>query len=98
MPITEAFSESLRTHPLYTWAVLGVIVLGIVGFALLLFISAPYGRHVRPGWGPTMKARWLWILMEAPSPFSFSPISFISSCDGGRSLAHCRQIISQINF
>ncbi len=29
----------------------------------------------------------------------FPPISFISPCDGGRrSLAHCRQIISQINF
>ncbi len=32
------------------------------------------------------------------SPSSFSPISFISPCDGRRSFAHCRQIISQINF
>lgn len=78
MPITEAFSDSLRVHPIYTWAVLGVVVLGIVSFVLLLFISAPYGRHVRPGWGPTMEARILWVLMEAPSPISFAIVYFQS--------------------
>ena len=56
MPITEAFSESLQSYPIYTWTVLGVIVLGIVSFVLLSFISAPYGRHLRPGWGPTLNA------------------------------------------
>ena len=28
MPITEALTESLQTHPIYTWTVLGVVVLG----------------------------------------------------------------------
>jgi protein-S-isoprenylcysteine O-methyltransferase Ste14 len=78
MPITEAFSESLTAHPLYTWAVLGVVMLGIVSFFLLLFISAPYGRHVRPGWGPTLDARTLWVVMEAPSPICFAIVYFMS--------------------
>jgi 3-oxo-5-alpha-steroid 4-dehydrogenase 1 len=78
MPITEAFSESLQSHPLYTWAILGVVVLGLSSFFLLLFITAPYGRHVRPGWGPTIKARTLWIIMEAPSPISFAVVYFMS--------------------
>ncbi len=78
MPITEAFSESLQAHPLYTWALLGIVVLGIVSFVLLLFISAPYGRHLRPGWGPTVQARALWVLMEAPSPISFAVVYFMS--------------------
>lgn len=78
MPITEAFSESLQTHPLYTWTVLGVVVLGIVSFFLLLFISAPYGRHLRPGWGPTINATALWVIMEAPSPISFAVVYFAS--------------------
>lgn len=78
MPITQALSESLQAHPIYTWAVLGIVVLGVVSFVLLLFISAPYGRHVRPGWGPTINARALWIIMEAPSPISFAAVYFMS--------------------
>lgn len=78
MPITEAFSESLRTYPLYTWTVLSVVVLGIVSFVLLSFISAPYGRHLRPGWGPTVNAAALWVVMEAPSPISFAVVYFMS--------------------
>ena len=78
MRITKAFSESLQAHPLYTWALLGIVVLGIVSFVLLLFVSAPYGRHLRPGWGPTVNARALWVLMEAPSPLSFAVVYFMS--------------------
>jgi 3-oxo-5-alpha-steroid 4-dehydrogenase 1 len=37
-------------------------------FIVLFFISAPYGRHTRKGWGPQLP-NWLgWLLMEAPSP------------------------------
>lgn len=78
MPITEALTESLQTHPIYTWIVLGVVVLGLVSFVLLLFISAPYGKHLRPGWGPTINSRTLWIIMEAPSPISFAIVYFMS--------------------
>lgn len=78
MPITNAFSESLQAHPLYTWTVLGIVVLGIVSFVLLMFISAPYGRHLRPGWGPTLNATALWVIMEAPSPISFAVVYFMS--------------------
>ena len=78
MPITEALSESLQTHPFYTWTVFGIVVLGIVSFVLLLFISAPYGRHLRPGWGPTINATALWVIMESPSPIAFAVVYFMS--------------------
>ncbi|HTS82720.1 MAG TPA: DUF1295 domain-containing protein [Myxococcaceae bacterium] len=54
-----------RTAP---WAVLGAAV---VVFPLLLFVTAPYGRHFRPGWGPALGSRQGWIAMEWPSVFLF---------------------------
>jgi len=43
-----------------------------IGFAVLMFpllmkVPAPYGRHTRKGWGPTIPNRLGWIVMELPS-------------------------------
>jgi len=40
----------------------------IVYFSLLL-ISAPYGRHLRKGWGYTVRAKLGWFIMEFPAFF-----------------------------
>lgn len=40
------------------------IALGIVVFFYLLRKNAPYGRHNRPGWGPTLDNRLGWFVME----------------------------------
>ena len=47
---------------LYSWFALSVVV-----FLMLLFISAPYGRHGRTGWGPRVPGRLGWIIMELPA-------------------------------
>ena len=43
----------------------GIILLLV--FFVLLFISAPYGRHVRTGWGAGINPRYGWLMMEAPA-------------------------------
>jgi protein-S-isoprenylcysteine O-methyltransferase Ste14 len=45
---------------------------GLIVFAVLLFVSAPYGRHVRKGWGPSIPNRLGWVLMELPSMLCFA--------------------------
>ncbi len=55
-----------RTAP---WVVL-ISAAGV--FPLLFFVTAPYGRHFRPGWGPAMGSRVGWIAMEWPSVFVFA--------------------------
>jgi 3-oxo-5-alpha-steroid 4-dehydrogenase 1 len=50
-----------------TWFALAAVV-----FITLFFFVAPYGRHVRKGWGPTTNSRFGWVLMEAPAALVFA--------------------------
>ena len=52
----------------YGLATRGMIAVAVIIFLLLLFINAPYGRHLRSGWGPSVPAKLGWVLMELPSP------------------------------
>jgi hypothetical protein len=43
--------------------IIGEIIILIV----LFFVSAPYGRHARRGWGISIPARYAWMVMELPA-------------------------------
>lgn len=43
--------------------------IAVASFIALFFVTAPYGRHVKKGWGPLMQARIGWVLMEFPAFF-----------------------------
>ncbi|MBP9151934.1 MAG: DUF1295 domain-containing protein [Flavobacteriales bacterium] len=36
-------------------------------FVLLQFVTAPFGRHTKDSWGPMIKNKYGWLLMELPS-------------------------------
>lgn len=42
-------------------------ILAIVLFPMQFFVTAPYGRHARTDWGPTLPNRLGWFLMELVS-------------------------------
>ncbi len=44
-----------------------MMVIAPVVFVLLLFITAPYGRYQRQGWGPVIASRKAWIMIETPA-------------------------------
>lgn len=57
---------------LHPWLVLLYLGLALVTFLVLTFVTAPYGRHHEGGWGPTMPARWGWVVMESPAVIFFA--------------------------
>ena len=52
---------------LYFIAILVIFVSAPCVFTTLFFFTAPYGRHFRQGWGPSVSPRTGWILMELPA-------------------------------
>ena len=56
----------MTERELFDGLLLGWFVLAAVVFVVLFFISAPYGRQARGGWGPMIPARLAWVVMETP--------------------------------
>lgn len=69
-----AWGMDLDLAALYRAGLLAMAAWTVVTVALLARLVAPYGRHARPGWGPTLPARWGWILFESPAVFLFVPL------------------------
>ncbi len=57
---------------IYNGILYGFVILGVITFLALSFISAPYGRHVRKGWGPNLSSTLGWVIMEAPAALIFA--------------------------
>jgi 3-oxo-5-alpha-steroid 4-dehydrogenase 1 len=67
------------TYNLLGW---GVIALSALVFLALLFIAAPYGRHGRSGWGPTVGGRAAWVAMESVPALAFAAVYLLGSQRG----------------
>jgi protein-S-isoprenylcysteine O-methyltransferase Ste14 len=61
---------------LYHYLIWTEFGLAAITFISLFFISAPYGRFVRPGWGVTIKAKLGWFIMELPAVLVMSYFFF----------------------
>ncbi len=45
----------------------GVFAAALLLFLILMFVSAPYGKQEREGWGPGVNMRLGWFILELPS-------------------------------
>jgi len=77
----------LNIQAFYNDLLLISFLLAAIVFVTLFFFAAPYGRHIRKGWGPEVRNKLAWIVMESPSPvffavcFSGGQKSFIGTAD-----------------
>lgn len=53
---------------LYSFSLILIFSSAALVLVLLFFVSAPYGKFLRKGWGETIHAKWAWLFMELPSP------------------------------
>lgn len=67
---------------LYNFSLILIFSFALLAFILLFFISAPYGKFLREGWGPVIKSKWAWMLMEFPSPVFIIFLFFTSPGKG----------------
>ena len=58
---------SATEETIYNVLLIAGFVTAAVVFVTLYFLSAPYGRHGRTGWGPALPPRVGWVLMEIPA-------------------------------
>jgi len=63
---------------LYNYSLILILGLAVLVFIILFFVSAPYGKFRRKGWGLTIRTKWAWLIMESPSPLIIT-VFFITS-------------------
>ena len=55
----------------YSWLLMAWVGIAACVFIALQFLTAPYGRHARSGWGPTIHRTAGWVIMESPAVIVF---------------------------
>lgn len=63
----------------FDYLLIGGLAIGASVFVTLFFIVAPYGRHTRAGWGPTVSSVTGWLMMEIPAAAGFAVFFLIGT-------------------
>lgn len=71
---------------IFNGMIIGWFTLAVAVFVVLFFMAAPYGRHLRSGWGRTIGNKTGWVIMEAPAPFIFAVCFLLGTNTGTAAL------------
>ena len=74
----------------FNWFMIIMIIVGVLVFIILLFITAGYGQHFTKKWGPAINDKLGWFIMELPTvivylilyivgDFHFNPMTLLFS-------------------
>jgi protein-S-isoprenylcysteine O-methyltransferase Ste14 len=61
----------MSENDIYHFVLISWMIAAVISFVTLFFINAPYGRHMKKGWGLDISNRIGWMLMESPSALLF---------------------------
>ncbi len=61
----------------FSIALWGILAVALITGIVLLFVTAPYGRHMRKGWGPAIGSTTGWIVMESIAVVTIAALFFI---------------------
>lgn len=62
----------MNEQQVYDILLIAMFVLAAIVFAVLFFVTAPYGRYARRGWGPRINNTLGWVIMESPAVIVFA--------------------------
>jgi 3-oxo-5-alpha-steroid 4-dehydrogenase 1 len=71
----------MTENTIYSFLILADFILAAGVFIALFFISAPYGRHIRQGWGAVIPSYLGWLIMEVPAALLFGLYFIIGSSE-----------------
>jgi len=77
----------MNERELFDLVVWGFAAVAAVVFVVLLFVTAPYGRHARKGWGPTIPNLQAWLIMEILAPVGMAAWFLLGGRFDGVSIA-----------
>ncbi len=58
----------------YNFSVILILGMALVVFLILFYISAPYGKFFRKGWGPVVRSKWAWLNNGSSLPGSYDMV------------------------
>jgi len=62
---------------IHYWLMVFIFGWAIMAFTALYFITAPYGKFSRSGWGLKVPSKWAWVIYETPSVVFFAIVYFM---------------------
>lgn len=64
-----AMASTSTDQNLFSVSLISFYAISLLSYLSLQFLEAPYGKHYRSGWGPSLNPTLAWAVMESPTLF-----------------------------